>query len=70
MQAQTWTSDLETGTALSLPQYKKLNPNGKAILKAAHYRASDEMPNEEYPFALSTGRRVHRRFDSPCVQSS
>lgn len=44
---------------MSLQQFKTLAPEGRAIFKAAHYRESDEMPSERYPFYLSTGRRVH-----------
>lgn len=51
--------DLETGTPISKAAYKALNPAGRAILKAAHYKASLEQPNEEYPFLLSTGRNVY-----------
>lgn len=51
--------DLETGTPISKSAYNALNPAGRAILKAAHYKASLEQPNEEYPFLLSTGRNVY-----------
>jgi len=57
--AQTWTSDLETGTPLSKEQFKELAPNGRAIFKASHFHASDEMPNARFPFSLTTGRRVY-----------
>lgn len=33
-----------------------MNPNGRAILKSCHYIPSVEMPSDEYPIALSTGR--------------
>lgn len=46
-----------------MQQFKKLAPQGRAIFKAAHFHPSEEMPDEEYPFALSTGRRVYRTYN-------
>jgi anaerobic selenocysteine-containing dehydrogenase len=56
---ESFGHDLETGAYYTKDEYKKLNPDGRAILKACHYFPSPEEPNEEYPLRLSTGRRVH-----------
>lgn len=56
---ESFGHDLETGAYYTKEEYKALNPNGRAILKACHYFPSSEEPNDEYPLRLSTGRRVH-----------
>lgn len=56
---ESFGHDLETGVYYGKDEYAKMNPAGRAILKACHYIPSPEEPNEEYPFRLSTGRRVH-----------
>ncbi|KAF7713009.1 Uncharacterized protein PECH_007245 [Penicillium ucsense] len=50
--------DLETGAPLTRSQYESLNPAGRAILKACHYRSPLETINDEFPLRLSTGRNV------------
>lgn len=57
---ESFGHDLETGAYYTKEEYKKLNPNGRAILKACHYFPSPEEPNDEYPLRLSTGRRAHQ----------
>ncbi|NUW45902.1 molybdopterin oxidoreductase family protein [Nonomuraea rhodomycinica] len=51
--------DLVTGAPLSPTEYKALNPEGKAIIKAAEYIPPHEPPDEEFPFALTTGRTLY-----------
>ncbi len=53
---QSFGHDLQTGAAVTPEDYKALNPKGRAFLKAAHYQPAPEMPDAEFPFALSTGR--------------
>ena len=36
-----------------------MNPDGKAVLKAAEYVPPHEGPSEEYPFVLITGRTLY-----------
>ncbi|KAL4756825.1 molybdopterin oxidoreductase family protein [Aspergillus foveolatus] len=55
---ESYGHDLETGTPLTKGQYEAMNPAGRAILKAAHYRKPWELPDEDFPFHLSTGRNV------------
>jgi ferredoxin-nitrate reductase len=56
---ESFGHDLETGSYYSKDEYKQLNPAGRAILKCCGYKPSPEEPNDDYPFHLSTGRRVH-----------
>ncbi|HXV57538.1 MAG TPA: nitrate reductase [Gaiellaceae bacterium] len=51
--------DLETGGANDELEYRALDPAGRAILKAAHYRPPHEEPSDEYPFRYTTGRTVY-----------
>ncbi|GHG10598.1 hypothetical protein GCM10017667_49170 [Streptomyces filamentosus] len=51
--------DLVTGAADSAVEYRSLDPDGKAMPKAAAYLPPHEEPSEEYPFQLTTSRSVH-----------
>lgn len=55
---ESYGHDLETGTPYTRAQYQAMNPAGRAILKSAQYKPSLEIPNEDYPLLLSTGRNV------------
>ena len=48
--------DLETGGDWTAEQFKALEANGRAILKAVGYKPSGEQPDDRYPFVLNTGR--------------
>jgi len=52
--------DLLTGTPVEPVEYKALNPSGRAIIKAAHYQPAHEMPSDDYPFFLNTGRTIYQ----------
>lgn len=56
---ETYGHDLDTGAAVTKDEYKGIDPKGKAFLKAAEYRPPHEMPDEEYPLMLTTGRVVY-----------
>lgn len=56
---ETYGHDLDTGAAATKEQYKAINPGGKAFIKAAHYRPPLEVPDDEYPLMLTTGRLVY-----------
>ncbi|MGZ4452078.1 MAG: molybdopterin oxidoreductase family protein [Nocardioides sp.] len=56
---ESYGKDLETGAPVEPVEYRSLNPDGKAILKAAAYRPPHEMPSEDYPMQLITGRSVY-----------
>ena len=56
---ESFGHDLETGAPVTKDEYKKLNPAGRAILKASRYIPSLEETNQTYPLQLSTGRNVY-----------
>jgi anaerobic selenocysteine-containing dehydrogenase len=58
-EAETYGRDLLTGAAVEESEYRALNPDGKAILKAADYLPPHELPSEEFPLALTTGRTIY-----------
>lgn len=56
---ESYGRDLVTGAPLEPAEYKALNPEGKAVLKAAAYMPPHEAPSEEYPLQLITGRTLY-----------
>jgi anaerobic selenocysteine-containing dehydrogenase len=56
---ESYGRDLVTGAPVEPTEYKALNPGGKAVIKAAEYLAPHELPSEEYPFQLITGRTLY-----------
>jgi anaerobic selenocysteine-containing dehydrogenase len=58
-QCESYGRDLETGAAVEAQEYRALNPEGRAVIKAADYRPAHELPDEEHPLQLITGRTVY-----------
>jgi anaerobic selenocysteine-containing dehydrogenase len=56
---ESYGRDLITGAPVEPDEYRALNPDGKAVLKAAGYRPPHEAPSEEFPLHLITGRTIH-----------
>lgn len=56
---ESYGKDLVTGASVEVVEYRSLNPDGKAVIKAAEYLPPHEEPGEEYPFQLTTGRTVY-----------
>nr|WP_281363241.1 nitrate reductase [Nocardioides perillae] len=56
---ESYGRDLVTGTPVSPTEYRALNPDGKAVLKAAEYVVPHEVPSSDYPFQLITGRTLY-----------
>ncbi|PAK26123.1 nitrate reductase [Streptomyces sp. alain-838] len=56
---ENYGKDLVTGASGSVVEYRSLNPDGKAMIKAAAYLPPHEMPDEEHPFHLTTGRTLY-----------
>ncbi|MFJ4126528.1 molybdopterin oxidoreductase family protein [[Kitasatospora] papulosa] len=56
---ETYGKDLVTGASVSVVEYRSLNPNGKAMLKAAEYIPAHEATSRDYPFQLTTGRTLY-----------
>ncbi len=57
---ESYGRDLITGAPLEVTEYQAMNPDGKAILKAAEYVPPHEVPSEERPFVLITGRTLYQ----------
>jgi ferredoxin-nitrate reductase len=56
---ETHGHDLATGAVVPPEEYKARDPRGKAFIKAADYVPPHELPDEAYPFLLTTGRLVY-----------
>jgi anaerobic selenocysteine-containing dehydrogenase len=56
---ESYGKDLITGAPLSETEYKAMNPAGKAVIKAAAYLPPHEVPSEDYPMQLITGRTLY-----------
>ncbi|MGY4642327.1 molybdopterin oxidoreductase family protein [Cellulomonas sp. URHB0016] len=56
---ETYGRDLETGAPVDATTYRATNPGGRAMLKAVEYRPPHEVPTDEYPFSLLTGRTLY-----------
>ncbi|MFE6281119.1 molybdopterin oxidoreductase family protein [Streptomyces sp. NPDC057877] len=57
--SESYGKDLVTGAAQEAVEYRSLNPDGKAMLKAADYVPPHETPDEDHPFQLTTGRTIY-----------
>ncbi|MFM9370149.1 molybdopterin oxidoreductase family protein [Streptomyces sp. Da 82-17] len=58
-ECESYGKDLATGDPASEAEYRSFNPDGRAMLRAAHYRPPQEEPTAEYPFHLTSGRTVY-----------
>lgn len=56
---ETYGRDLVTGASVSETEYRALNPDGRAVLKAAEYVPPHETTTAEYPLQLNTGRTLY-----------
>ncbi|MGN6440807.1 MAG: molybdopterin dinucleotide binding domain-containing protein, partial [Arthrobacter sp.] len=57
---ETHGRDLITGAPVDPSEYKALNPEGKAIIKAAEYMPPHELPSQDFPLQLITGRTLYQ----------
>ena len=57
--AETFGQDLGTGAPNTEDEYRGKQPNGRAFLWAADYEPSPEVPGDERPLLLTTGRTVY-----------
>jgi anaerobic selenocysteine-containing dehydrogenase len=57
--ANTYGKDLITGAAVEELEYRAHDPSGRAIFRAADYHPAPEVPSDDYPYGLSTGRTVY-----------
>src|SRR5215212_4106806 len=56
---ESYGKDLVTGATDDVVEYRSLNPDGKAVIRAAAYLPPHEEPDAEHPFQLTTGRTVY-----------
>jgi anaerobic selenocysteine-containing dehydrogenase len=57
--AEDFGHELTTGASFTEAEHRALNAQDRAILKATEYVPSREMPDEEFPLSLTTGRTVY-----------
>jgi anaerobic selenocysteine-containing dehydrogenase len=56
---ESYGRDLVTGAPLEEIEYRALNPDARAVLKAAEYLPAHEQPGGDFPFTLITGRTIY-----------
>ncbi|TSD67982.1 nitrate reductase [Inquilinus sp. KBS0705] len=56
---ESYGHDLDTGAAQTPDEYRLIDPKGKAFLKAVDYQLPHEVPDQDYPLWLTTGRVVY-----------
>jgi anaerobic selenocysteine-containing dehydrogenase len=56
---ESYGRDMVTGTPVEPTEYRAMNPDRRAIIKAAEYLPPHEMPSDEFPFQLITGRTLY-----------
>ncbi|MFE2262414.1 molybdopterin oxidoreductase family protein [Streptomyces griseosporeus] len=56
---ESYGKDMVTGASVEPVEYRSLNPDGKAVLKAAEYLPPHEDTSPEHPLLLITGRTVY-----------
>lgn len=55
---ESYGKDLVTGTPVEPTDYRALNPDAKAVIKAARYVRPHEVPDTTHPLVLTTGRTL------------
>lgn len=58
-ESETFGQDLVTGAELGETAYRAKAPAGRALLHGAEYHPSPEVPGDEYPLLLTTGRSIY-----------
>ncbi|MFD2090869.1 molybdopterin oxidoreductase family protein [Blastococcus deserti] len=56
---ESYGRDILTGAPFEESDYKAMNPDGKAIIRAAEFVPPHEMPSRDRPFILITGRTLY-----------
>ncbi|MET8003074.1 molybdopterin oxidoreductase family protein [Nonomuraea glycinis] len=56
---ETFGHDLATGAGVTETEFRAAGANGRAILRTAAYESAYEVPDEDYPLRLTTGRTVY-----------
>ena len=58
--SESYGHDLATGAELGEQAYRAKDPDGRAFLQAADYAPAPEMPDDDYPLLLTTGRVIYQ----------
>jgi predicted molibdopterin-dependent oxidoreductase YjgC len=58
--AESYGQDVGSGAEFTAPEYRANQPHGRAFLHTVEYEPSPEVPGEEYPLLLTTGRTVYQ----------
>lgn len=61
-ECESYGVDFLTGNGNTRADYRRIDPKGKAFLRAVHWRRQPNPASEEYPFVLSTGRVVYHFY--------
>ncbi|MFI7013722.1 molybdopterin oxidoreductase family protein [Streptomyces sp. NPDC050164] len=56
---ESYGKDMVTGASVEPVEYRSLNPDGKAVIKAAEYLPPHEDASADFPLQLITGRTVY-----------
>jgi anaerobic selenocysteine-containing dehydrogenase len=56
---ESYGRDLVTGAPLEPIEYKAMNPDARAVIKAAGFVPPHEVPSDDFPLQLITGRTVY-----------
>ncbi|MBW4605585.1 MAG: nitrate reductase [Calothrix sp. FI2-JRJ7] len=56
---QTYGHNIQTGQMIPPSSYRANDPKGKALIKAGDYQPPSEVPDNQYPLMLTTGRVVY-----------
>jgi anaerobic selenocysteine-containing dehydrogenase len=56
--SESYGHDLRTGAAFTEEEYTAKEPEGRAFLHAADHEPSPEVPSDDYPLLLTSGRTV------------
>lgn len=56
---ESYGRDLVTGAPFEPVEYRAMNPDGKAVVRAAEYVPPHEPPSDDHPLQLITGRTVY-----------
>jgi anaerobic selenocysteine-containing dehydrogenase len=58
-ECETYGADFLTGNRRTRADYARIDPKGKAFLRAAHWRRQPNPVSADYPFVMITGRVVY-----------
>ena len=58
-QCETFGRDMVSGASMEKVEYQALNPQGRAMFKAATFVPLHQHTTDEYPFQLITGRTIY-----------